>query len=177
MSGLHQELRIKALAERSSYVENVLRHALVASLSSVVWLRDPLASLQVFNAEVDDSGFDIVLTLGKQVRYIQLKQAHSGKIPVHCSVRLSFSEMVGSCIVLMSHRSQDLSLESFRFFGAGPGEPMSDIGDLRVSRSPGRRSAEGERKVRANYRDVPVRRFVGPLSASDLLDQLFPVDS
>ena len=43
--------RISALAERSSYVENVLCHALVASLSSEVWQRDPEASLQVFNLD------------------------------------------------------------------------------------------------------------------------------
>src|SRR5205085_3823329 len=111
------ELRIKALAERSSYIENVLRHALIAELSSVVWRCNPLAALQVFNAEVDDSGFDVVLGLGSQVRYIQLKQTHDQKLPTHCSVRLSFSGLPGSCVVLMSHSIPELRLTQFRFFG------------------------------------------------------------
>jgi hypothetical protein len=38
--------RIKALAERSTYIENVLRHAFGADLSSLVWRRDPFAALQ-----------------------------------------------------------------------------------------------------------------------------------
>lgn len=73
LSGEHESLRIKALAERSSYVENVLRHALVAELSRVAWRRDPALVLQVFNAEVDAAGFDIVLGFGEQLQYAQLK--------------------------------------------------------------------------------------------------------
>lgn len=70
-----KSLRIKALAERSSYVEKILRHALLAELSRVAWKRDPALMLQVFNAEVDAAGFDIVLGFGEQLRYVQLKQS------------------------------------------------------------------------------------------------------
>lgn len=177
MNQAEHEQRIKALAERSSYIENVLRHALIAELSSVVWSRrDPFDALQVFNAEVDDSGFDVVLSLGSQVRYVQLKQAHDEKVPTHCSVRLSFSKLPGSCIVLMSHTIPELRLTQFRFFGGPPGEPMDCIAELRSSKSPGRRNAAGERKTRVNYRDVPVRGFKGPYSPVQLLDVLFPRD-
>lgn len=175
MNTSDRDSRIKALAERSSYVENALRHALIADLSSVIWKRDPAKALQVFNAEVDDSGFDVVLGLRSEVRYVQLKQTHEEKIPAHCSVRLSFSGLPGSCVVLMSHSISDLRLKSFRFFGAAPTEPMSAIDALKPTKSPGRRTASGERKVRLNYRDVPVRKyFQGPLTASELLDVLFP---
>lgn len=175
MHSAERDNRIKALAERSSYIENVLRHTLVADLSSLVWSRDPFAALQVFNSEVDDSGFDIVLGLGTQVRYVQLKQAHEDKVPAHCSVRLSFSNLPGSCVVLMSHTLADLRLTKFRFFGGAPNEPMSNIDAMRQPKSPGRRNAAGERKVRTNYREVPVKHFLGPLSTTELLDVLFPV--
>jgi hypothetical protein len=174
MNDIEYKKRINALAERSSYVENVLRHALIAELSSVVWSRDPSAALQVFNTEVDDAGFDIVLSLGSQVRYVQLKQTHDQKVPSHCSVRLSFSDLPGSCVVLMSHTIPQLRLTQFRFFGGPPGEPMKSITELRLSKLPGRRGASGERKTRANYRDVSVRSFTGPYSAAQLLDVLFP---
>jgi hypothetical protein len=174
MSATEHARRLKALAERSSYVENVLRHALIAQLSSVVWARDPMASLEVFNSEVDSAGFDVVLSLGAQVRYVQLKQAHAGKVPPSCSVRLSFSELPGSCVVLMSHAAEDLRLGQFRFFGGPPSEPMVNLTAMRSSKAPGRRNAAGERKVRANYKDVPTRQFQGPLSAEQLVNVLFP---
>lgn len=128
-----RERRIKALAERSSYVANVLRHALMSELSSLVWQRDPYTGLQVFNSEVDDSGFDLVLTLGSQVRYVQLKQTHDEKVPTHCSVRLSFAEVSGSCVVLMSHSLATLRLTEFRFYGREPSAAMASIEEKRPS--------------------------------------------
>ena len=169
-----RERRIKALAERSSYVENVLRHSLVADLSSVIWQRDPFSGLRVFNSEVDDSGSDLVLTLGSQVRYVQLKQAHDEKVPTHCSVRLSFAATPGSCVVLMSHSVATLRLTAFRFFGGVLSTPMSSIEEMRHSKAPGRRNAAGDRKIRGNYRDVPVKDFLGPITVTELADVLFP---
>lgn len=67
----NRDFRLRALAERSSYVENVLRHAFIAELSSVAWSRNPNEALQVFNAEVDDAGFDVVLNFKGQKRYVQ----------------------------------------------------------------------------------------------------------
>lgn len=166
--------RIKALAERSSYVENVLRHAFIAELSSVVWQSNPAGSLQVFNAEVDDSGFDVVLGLGSQVRYVQLKQTHEEKLPPHCSVRLSFAALPGACVVLMSHTIAELHLKAFRFFGAAPEAPMPSIEAMRASKSPGRRDATGKRKTREHYRNVKCSHFQGPFTAPELLDVLFP---
>lgn len=171
---ISRDSRLKALAERSSYVENVLRHAFIAELSSVAWSRNPNEGLQVFNAEVDDAGFDVVLNYKGQIRYVQLKQAHAGKVPAKCSVRLSFSEMPDSCVVLLSHSVDDLKLTNFRFYGGTPGLPMPSIAALHPTKAPGRRNAKGERKVRTNYRDVPIKKFSSPLSAEELLVELFP---
>lgn len=66
--GQGHEAAIKALSERSSYVENVLRHALIASLSSVVWRQNPSESFEFFNSEVDASGFDVVFVLVRRER-------------------------------------------------------------------------------------------------------------
>ena len=175
MTEVSRDARIKALAERSSYVENVLCHSLVAGLSSLLWKRDPERSLQVFNSEVDDAGFDIVLACDSQLRYVQLKQAHAEKTPAHVSVRAPFAKLPGACVVLMSHGLSDLSLTSFRFYGgASPIDRMPDIANFAVSKSPGRRSPDGTRKIRENYRNVRVSQFQGPLDWSQLFDTLFP---
>ncbi|GHC08885.1 hypothetical protein [Thermomonas carbonis] len=175
MNDVSRDVRIKALAERSSYVENVLCHALVAGLSSLLWQRDPERSLQVFNSEVDDAGFDIILACENQLRYVQLKQAHAEKTPSHVSVRAPFALLPGACVVLMSHGLNDLSLSSFRFYGGTtPIEPMPDIASFVVSKSPGRRAPDGTRKIRENYRNVRVSQFQGPLNWQQLFDMLFP---
>jgi hypothetical protein len=169
------ESRRTALSLRSSYVENVLRHALVAGLAGELWRRDSACSLQVFNAEVDDAGFDVVLGLGSQNRYLQLKQTYAAKVPAFVSVRVAFAGVPGACVVLMSHSLDDLSLAAFRFYGGrDPSMPMPPIEAFAVTKSSGRRSADGVRKLRGNYRNVPVRRFGGPIGLPGLLDALFP---
>jgi len=174
MKKVERQLRIKALAERSSYVENILRHGLVSSLAAVLWRRDPALSVQVFNSEVDDSGFDVVLGVGGEIRYVQLKQTHDEKVPPNCSVRLSFAQLPGACVVLVSHSMQDLRLTGYRFFGADPAMPLPDIEGFRKPRMPGRRSASGKQKIRENYRKIPIRHFKGPLTIEQLTDILFP---
>jgi len=166
MSDSDRARNIKALAERSIYVENVLIHSFVAKLSSVVWSRNPEDALQVFYAEVGDSGFDVVLGFLSQVRYVQLKQAHDEKEGWgRYSVRLSFSDLPGSCVVLRLYSLCSLVLASFRFLGSTPDVSMPDMTGLRVIKSPGRRNLAGEQKSRAQYRDVPIRRFRDRMSA------------
>jgi hypothetical protein len=154
-----REARIQALAERSSYVENVLRHAFLAELSFLVWANDPFDSLKVSNAEVDDCGYDVVLARGNIVRHVQLKQAHDEKIPKQFSVRVSFATLPGSCVVVISHALADLRPTSYGFYGGGPKDEMPYIDVRRITKSPGRRNANGERVLRLRYRDVPFSRF------------------
>lgn len=170
-----REARLSALAERSSYVENVLCHGLTAALSGAAWRRNPYQALQVFNTEVDDSGFDLILGVGSALRYVQLKQAHDEKVPTYVSVRQPFSQMPGSCVVLMSHSLETLALTSFRFYGGEmPSQPMPSIDSFSQSKAPGRRTAGGERKIRTNYRNVLLSKFQGPLTLEELLERLFP---
>ena len=148
---------------------------MLADLCSELWRRNCHATFQIFNAEVDNAGFDIVLKLGKWVRYIQLKQAHETKKPSHCSARLSFSEIAGSCIVLISYSLQDLTITKYRFFGEGPDTPMPPIFGFKPSIAPGRRNAEGKRHIRHHYRNAPVSRFQVCADSSALFDTLFPL--
>ena len=176
LSGLDID-RKRALSEKSSYIENILRHQLVAELSREAWRIAPLASLQVFNSEVDDSGFDLVLSFKGAIRHIQLKQAHDGRMPRDCSIRANFATIPGACVILMFHSIDDLRLTGFRFFGRRPTEPMPSIENLKTSKSSAKRDKDGTRKERLNYRNVPVRTFTDSLTSQDLFASLFPSEA
>lgn len=138
----------KALAERSSYVENVLTHRLVAMLAGELWRRDPTMPLHVFNTEVDDAGFDLVLGCGSRLRYIQIKQVHTQGGARKFSVRLDFTRIPGSSVVVVVHSASTLDVEHFLFFGSTPDSPMPSVEDERRSILPGRRDVDGKHKVR-----------------------------
>lgn len=164
----------EALAERSSYVENVLIHRLVSGLASELWRRDPSVPLHIFNSEVDDAGFDLVLACRDKLRYIQVKQVHSRGSASRFSVRLNFTRLPGSCVVVVVHSESDLSIEHYLFFGGAANEAMPSVESEKASVSPVKRGEDGKKKVRLHYRDIPRKKFYGPLNTGELLDVLFP---
>jgi len=174
MDELEKSSRLEALAERSSHVENVLRHAFLAELASEVWRDDPNEPLGISNAEVDDSGYDVILERNVTIRRIQLKQTHDEKVPKKFSVRVEFATYPGSCIVVISHSVLDLRPTSYSFYGSSPYDPMPYIEAHRTTKAPSRRTADGKRVLRLKYRDVPFSRFKRNLSMGQLLDELFP---
>jgi hypothetical protein len=166
--------RLDALSERSSHVENVLRHAFLAELASEVWRDDPNEPLGISKAEVDDSGYDLVIERNGAIRRIQMKHAHEEKTPKSFSARVEFATSPGSCIVVVSHSLADLKPTSYSFYGSGPEKEMPHIEAHRTTKSPGRRGPDGKRKLRLKYRDVPYSRFKKGLSMRQLLQELFP---
>lgn len=163
----------KALAERSSYVENILTHRLVGALASELWRRDPFSPLSIFNAEVDDSGFDLVLAWSQRVRYIQIKQVHVHGGAAKFSVRQDFSLMTGSCVLVIVHTDDTLDTDHFLFYGGRFDQAMPSVETFKASAVPGRRNAQGQRKVRSHYRDIRRSQFLKLVNASALIDVLF----
>lgn len=167
------EATMDAMARRSSHVENVLTHSLIAKIAQVLWKRDPWFDLQVFKADVDDAGFDLVLGCQGVMRYIQIKQTYLQGKAVKYSMRLDFARMKDACAVVLVYDGATLEIDHCLFYGGAPGESMPDIEGNKVSLSPGRRTADGARKARENYRDVPRKCFEGPLTTADLVQRLF----
>jgi hypothetical protein len=165
----------KALAERSSYVENVLTHRMIASLAGEMWRRDSTEPLHIFRSEVDDSGFDLVLGCRTKLRYIQVKQVHLKGAGREFSVRLDFSQMRGSCVVVMVYSADELMIDHFLFYGGPVDEPMPSVQDNKASRIPSRRDRDGNRRVCEHYRDLKRNKFIGPLATAELLEALFGV--
>lgn len=174
MDELDKKCRLQALAQRSSHVENVLRHAFLAELAGEVWRDDPNETLGISNSEVDDSGYDVVLERNAIIRRIQLKQHHEGKAPRAFPVRVEFATYPGSCIVAIAHSLIDLKPTSYSFYGSGPEESMPYIEAHRTTKASGRRRADGERVMRLKYRDVSFSRFKKNLSIRQLIEELFP---
>jgi hypothetical protein len=89
-------------------------------------------------------------------------------------VRLDFTRLPGSCVVVVVHSESTLDVEHFLFFGGTPDVPMPSVENDKRSIAPGRRDQSGNQKIREHYRDIARAKFRGPLSASELLGALFP---
>lgn len=164
--------RTEALSHNSSYIENALRHVFLGQLFRAVWEKDHVSKLHIYNNEVDDSGFDLVASLGNTIRHIQLKATHTGGRAQSISAHVALASSQGGCIVWMSYDAATLDITHYRFFGAPVGETLGDFSTRKAAMTQ-RRDINGQRKERLNHRVIPRSDFVGPLSISELRDSLF----
>jgi len=51
------------ISENSLYIAKTLQHLLLARLSQVVWQKKKSKLLEIATAEIDNKGFDVVLTV------------------------------------------------------------------------------------------------------------------
>ena len=82
-------------SRHSSYIENCIRHIFLASVTQSLWLLDQNKRVQIFTSEVDDFGYDIVLTLDAVTRHIQLKQTHTDAKAVKADINVALSQAKG----------------------------------------------------------------------------------
>jgi hypothetical protein len=165
----------KALYLRSSHVENILTHALIAKVAMELWRRDPLLDFQIFTSDVDDSGFDLVLRCGGELRYIQIKQTHQLGKAVKYNLSLKFSKIEGACVVVVKYDQKTLDFGTFLFLGNQPRQPMPSIEEYPLVVIPWHKNAAGKKKEKTDYRVVPRNKFTEVSSIEELVDLLFPM--
>ena len=121
--------------------------------------------------EVDAAGYDLVLSLGKIIRHVQLKasmqHAKTQSQPIHASL----GEHPSGCIVWIV-LNDDLSFERFHWFGAGPRRPLPSLeGFTRAKHA--RANAQGIKKERAQTWRVPKSAFDTVPDMAGLVGMLF----
>ena len=164
--------KTEALSQHSHYVENTLRHVFLSDLCRALWRRDHTQRLHIYNNEVDDAGFDLVIGLGSIVRHVQLKARNTTGRARSISAHTALASAQGGCIVWMFFSTDTLTIEHYRFFGQPSGEAMSDISHLPEVLTQ-RRNIRGQRTVRPHHRTVRRSDFSQPLSTEELIDALF----
>src|SRR5688572_6078880 len=122
---LSEQLAI--VSQNSPYVANAVKHVWLAELLQLVWQHDPKLKLQIFASEVDDAGFDIVLTINQITRHIQLKSSHAGGGRQTVPVNVALSQATGGCVVWIFYEPFTLRIKRYLFFGGSPGKAMPDI--------------------------------------------------
>jgi hypothetical protein len=159
--------RLETLSKNSSYVENALRHIFLADLFKAVWERNYDNKIHIYNAEVDDSGFDLVARMKGVLRHIQLKKAHTNAKAQYITASIELASVEGGCIVWMFHDLNTLAIDHYLFFDA-----TSEFSNRPPAR--GRRNITGERSFRDGHRKIPRNEFLGPITIHELLDVLYP---
>jgi len=159
---------------RSSFYEQLVEHVFISELLQDAWFRFHRV-VEVLRAEVDASGYDVVLECEGVLRHVQLKTSRSAARTGSQKISLALGAKPSGCVVWIL-RSEDpatcrMSL-SYLFFGGEPGQPLPDISGLKVARHT-KADSTGYKKERPGLRVVPKSWFRAISSTTELLVQLF----
>jgi hypothetical protein len=151
----------RSLSENSLYIEKTLEHLLLAKLSQVIWKRNSRKLLEIATAEIDNKGFDVVLTLGDVTRHVQLpKCLKSGWKRSHIDVNVGLGLKPSGCVLLCEYNPETLEFERFRFLGKPPGKRLSNIKGFPVALNPrGKTQRKNVRKIPKGRFDLPVNKI------------------
>ena len=166
--------KVKTVDERqfrsSSHREKVVEHVFLGELLRYLWVAE-IAGVQVLKPEVDASGYDLVLSLGKVIRHVQLKTSmHDGKTqrqPVHQKL----GEHASGCVVWIV-LNKDLTFACFRWYGATPGKPLPDLTSFKRVMKAGL-NAKGIKRQKKQVWNVPKSKFVVVPDMAALVGTLF----
>lgn len=159
----------------SHYIHSVLReriveHVFVGDVLRRCWQLG-ITDVEVLRSEFDAGGYDIVMSRGNIIRHIQLKTMSFGGKTANTKIGMKLLEKPSGCVIWIVVK-QDLTLDSYLWFGGGPGEPLPDISDFRVAKHT-KGDAGGTKLERPNHRIVPRGKFDKIKEFDQVLVRLF----
>lgn len=156
----------------SSHREKVVEHVFLGELLRHLWVRR-IEGVQVLKPEVDSAGYDLVVSLGKTIRHVQLKTMMKGGKARFQPVHVSLAEQPSGCVVWIV-LSEDLSFDHFLWYGERPGRALEKLRTCRPAKST-RANAKGIKQERTSTRSVPKIAFERATDLDDLVQRLFGV--
>jgi hypothetical protein len=162
----------RSIPENSLYVESTLQHAFLAGILRLVWANETGDLLEVSKAEIDNRGYDVVLSLGSVTRHVQLKSTIRGGRRRTADVHVGLAEKASGCVVWYEYEPASLEFRDFHFFGGAPGERLPDLDEFKVA-TKSRGNADGVKTPRRSVRNVPKNRFTKLASLEEVVVKLF----
>lgn len=154
----------------SVLIEKILEHQFLADLLRELWRRGE-RDIEVLRAEVDASGYDIVIGCNGVFRHIQLKSSHAKSAKPHVPINTALGRKPSGCIVWLIYDVRSLKTESYLWYGAAPGQPLPDLG-TRIAKHT-KANSQGIKALRPGIRLVRKSGFAKLGTIQALADGLF----
>jgi hypothetical protein len=154
----------------SSLREQAVGHLFLGQLLAHMWCTDA-RDIEVLKAEVDRSGYDVVLESRGIIRHVQLKSRFRGSTVSEIDVSTKLLGKPGGCVIWIEFDPGSFELQKFYWFGGPAGAALPDLGD-RISRH-SKGNSSGEKNERPVHRVVTKGRFMALTSIQEVAKNLF----
>lgn len=158
----------------SSYYEKLVEHLFISDILETAWLNGQL-QIEIARAEIDNSGYDLVLECNGIIRHVQLKCSDANSSTANQKVNIKLAEKPSGCVIwIVRDIDKGASKFSLRysFFGVEAGGKLPDLTIFKTARH-SKGNAQGEKKERPNIKVVPKGKFQKLNNTKNLLNILF----
>jgi hypothetical protein len=159
-----------ALFLQSTLREKLLEHLFVGDLLRTMW-RQGRRDIEILRAEVDSSGYDLVLDYNGIVRHVQLKSSHQQARTRSVNVAIKLSRKPAGCVIWIEFDAETLELGPYRWLGGASNAPLLLEGYRPAHHT--RRGRGGVRNERPGLRTVGIKRFQSVETMQELIERLF----
>jgi hypothetical protein len=154
----------------SSLREKLLEHVFIGELLQCLWRRG-CRDIEVLRAEIDASGYDLVLECNGVLRYVQFKSSHRGASTRDVNISLSLTRKPGACVIWIVFDAHTMKLGPYRWLGGKAGRGLPPLGE-RVARHT-KADKAGVKAERPNLRVVGRSKFTELQTMDEVVEQLF----
>jgi hypothetical protein len=154
----------------STLRERIVEHVFVGEALRRLW-QHGVTDVEVLRSEFDAGGYDLVMSHRKIVRHIQFKTSMADGKAASIKASLKLMEKPSGCIIWILVTPK-LGLDSYRWLGSNPGDPLPDIRNLRVAKHT-KANTKREKTERPDQRVIPRNRFEALCSLNEVLERLF----
>jgi hypothetical protein len=157
-------------SHESHYREKVVEHVFVGTLLQYLWTKK-MTKVDVLKPEIDNGGYDFVITLGKTVRHIQLKASRLEGKTASQNINLNLGQHPSGCVIWILV-DEELAFKKFLWFGGKPNEELPDLSCYKTDKH-SRANAEGVKAQRVNTKTIPKSAFESVHTFPALVKKLF----
>lgn len=159
---------------KSVFCEQIVEHLFISEVLQEAYYYYG-KTVEVLRAEVDASGYDVVLECNDVLRHVQLKTSRRESKTARQKVNIALAAKPSGCIVWIV-RSEDFescrASLSYLFFGGASGVPLPSLDGFKVATHT-KGNSEGVKKERAAIRVIPKAKFTPIATTRELVAVLF----
>jgi len=159
-----------AFSASSSLREKIIEHLFVGELLRTLW-RNGARQVELLRAEVDASGYDLVLECNGITRHIQLKSSYRGAKTSRVNINIGLQQKARGCAIWIMFDPRTMEIGPFLWLGNSPDQPTPSFGDRVARHTKGNRF--GTKSERPNIRVVSKSDFKVLSSMGNLALALF----
>lgn len=152
--------------EVSVFREKMLLHFFLTDIYQHFWL-ERNDSLEILHSEIDNFGYDIVVSANGKTRHIQLKSLHSGSATSHFKINERLATKEGGCVIIQEYSELNSSIVVvYHFFEA------TKLEGYKIAKHT-KANAEGKKNDRKGIKEVPKKQFKRYGSIGELIKEIF----